>query len=51
MEKIEKLLKHVQITNPQMTKKKLLEELCKCRYSAVALCMVCENDKKPASCG
>lgn len=46
MEKIEKLLKYVQRTNPQMIEKKLLEELCKCRYSAVALCMVCENDKK-----
>lgn len=48
MRKIEKLLKYVQKTNPKMTEKKLMEELCKCRYSTVALCMVCENDKRLA---
>lgn len=43
---IERILEHVKRTNPEMTEKKLLEELSKCRYSAVALVMVCENDKK-----
>lgn len=43
---IEYILKCVRKTNPGMTESKLLEELSKCRYSAVALCMVCENDKK-----
>lgn len=39
------LLKYIQRTNPEMTMERMLEELYKCRYSAVALCMVCENDK------
>ena len=39
------LLKYIQRTNPEMTMERMLEELSKCRYSAVALCMVCENDK------
>lgn len=43
---IERILEYVKRTNLQMTEKKLLEELCKCRYSAVSLVMVCENDKK-----
>ena len=42
---IKRILEYVRKTNPTMTKDKLLEELSKCRYSAVALCMVCENDK------
>ena len=42
------ILKRVRKTNPGMSMDKLLEELSKCRYSAVALCMVCENDKKSA---
>lgn len=42
------LLKYIQRTNPEMTMKRMLEELSKCRYAAVALCMVCENDKKSA---
>lgn len=45
---IEHILECVRKTNPGMTKDKLLEELSKCHYSAVALCMVCENDKKSA---
>lgn len=45
---IEYILECVKKTNPSMTKDKLLEELSKCRYSAVALCMVCENDKRLA---
>lgn len=46
----EELLHYIQHTNPEMTMKRMLDELSKCRYSAVALCMVCENDKKSA-CG
>lgn len=45
---IEHILECVRKTNSGMTKDKLVEELSKCRYSAVALCMVCENDKKSA---
>lgn len=45
---IEHILEYVRKTNPTMTKDKLLAELSKCRYSAVALCMVCENDKRLA---
>lgn len=40
------LLKYIQRTNPEMTIERMIEELSKCRYSTVALCMVCENDKK-----
>lgn len=43
---IERILECVRKTNPSMTKDKLIEELSKCRYSAVALVMVCENDRK-----
>lgn len=50
MDKISELLKSVQKTNKTMTRQKLIEELSKCRYSAVALVMVCENDRKSA-CG
>lgn len=45
---IDWILECVRKTNPSMTKDKLIEELSKCRYSAVSLIMVCENDKKPA---
>ncbi len=48
---IEWILEYVKKTNPSMTKDKLLEELSKCRYSAVSLVMVCENDKKSANRG
>lgn len=47
---MERVLECVRKTNPGMTREKLIDELSKCRYSAVALCMVCENDKKSA-CG
>lgn len=47
MTKIE-LLKHIQRTNPEMTMERMVEELSKCRYSAFALAMVCENDRKSA---
>lgn len=42
------LLKYIQRTNPEMTMERMIEELSKCRYSAVALVMVCENDRKSA---
>ncbi len=45
---IEHILECVRKTNPGMARDKLIEELSKCRYVAVALCMVCENDRKPA---
>lgn len=41
----EDLLKHIQKTNKEMTMERMIAELSKCRYSAVALVMVCENDK------
>lgn len=44
----EELLHYIQRTNPEMTMEHMLEELSKCRYSAIALCMVFENDKKSA---
>lgn len=37
MNDIDRLLKYVQRTNPDMTRERLLKELKKCRYSAVAL--------------
>lgn len=43
---IERILECARKTNPGMTRKRLIEELSKCRYSAVSLVMVCENDKK-----
>lgn len=43
---IECILECVGKTNPTMTRDKLIKELSKCRYSAAALVMVCENDKK-----
>lgn len=45
------LLKYIQRTNPEMTMKQMIEELSKRRYSAVALVLFCENDKKPACDG
>lgn len=45
---VERILECVRKTNPSMTRDKLIEELSKCRYSAVALVMACENDRKSA---
>lgn len=42
------LLSYIQRTNPEMTMERMIEELSKCRYSAAALVMVCENDRKSA---
>lgn len=47
MTKLE-LLRYIQRTNPEMTMERMIEELSKFRYSAVALAMVYENDKKSA---
>lgn len=43
MNDINKLLEYVQRTNPTITKKKLIEELSKNRYSSIALVMVSQN--------
>ena len=43
MNDINKLLEYVQRTNPTITKKKLIEELSKSRYSSIALVMVSQN--------
>ena len=43
MNDINELLEYVQRTNPTITKKKLIEELCKSQYSSIALVMVAEN--------
>ena len=51
MDKLSELLKYIQKTNPGMDRRRLIDELSKCRYSAVALIAVCENDKKPADSG
>lgn len=48
MDRINELLKYVQKTNPTMTKEKLIEELSKCRYSAIGLIMVWQNSEKQA---
>lgn len=42
----EKLLKHVQKTNPDMTLKRLKKELSESQYSALALVMVWKNGEK-----
>lgn len=46
MIELNELLEYIQRTNPTMTREKLIEELDKCRYSAVALVMVFENNKE-----
>ena len=43
MIELDKLVEYVQKTNPTMTRKKLIEELGKNRYSSIALVMVAEN--------
>lgn len=48
MERINQLLEWVRKTNPEMTMDKLIEELSACRYSAIVLNMICENDRKSA---
>lgn len=46
IDKVDKLLEYVQKTNPTMTRERLIEELGKCRYSAVGLIMVWQNSEK-----
>jgi len=48
MDKINELLKYVRKTNPEMTREKLMNELSKCRYSAIGLIMVWQNSEKQA---
>ncbi len=48
MDRISELLKWVQKSNPEMTKERLIEELSKCRYSAIGLIMVWQNSEKQA---
>lgn len=43
MIELNELLEYVQRTNPTMTRKKLIEELCKNRYSSIAFVMVSQN--------
>ena len=45
MGKINELLKHVQKTNPEMTRKRLIEELGKSRYSVIGLLVAFKNCK------
>ncbi len=49
MDKISELLKWVQRTNPEMTKERLIEELSKCRYSAIGLIVLWQNNEKSGS--
>lgn len=46
MSEYEKLLEHVQKTNPDMTTKRLKKELCENRASSLALIMVWRNGEK-----
>ena len=43
MDKLSELLKYIQKTNPSMDRKRLIEELSKCKYSSIALVMITEN--------
>lgn len=45
MEETKYLLEHVRKTNPEMSEERLEEELLKCKYSAIALLMVWQNEK------
>lgn len=49
MDKLDKLLLYIQKTNPEMSKEKLIEELSKTRYSAIALIMTWQNSEKVES--
>lgn len=49
MDNIEKLLQYIRKTNPSMDRKKLIEELSKSRYSAMALIMTWQNSEKAES--
>lgn len=47
---LEWILECINKTNPGMTMDRLIEELCKCSYSAFSIAMICEDEKKYA-CG
>lgn len=40
MIELDKLVEYIQKTNPEMTEEKLIEELCKNRYSSIVLIMI-----------
>lgn len=46
MDRIDDLLRYIIKTNPEMTRERLIEELGKCRYSAVGLIMTWQNNEK-----
>ena len=48
MIEIQKLLRYVQRTNPQMTEEKLRDELSKSTYTSMAILFTMENVKKKA---
>lgn len=48
MDRIDDLLRYIRKTNPEMTRERLIEELGKCRYSAVGLIMTWQNSEKQA---
>ncbi len=48
MDRIDKLLMYIQKTNPEMTRKRLIKELRKNRYSTIGLIMVWQNSEKQA---
>lgn len=48
MERIDKLLRYVQRTNPEMTRDRLIYELEQCQYSAVGLIVTWMNSEKQA---
>lgn len=43
MDRIDKILKYVQQTNPEMTKERLIYELGECRYTAKSLIFTAES--------
>ncbi len=43
MDRIDSLLEYVKITNPKMTRERLIEELSKCHYSSAGLIIAFEN--------
>lgn len=45
MEEMKCLLEHVRKTNPEMNEERLKKELLECKYSAIALLMVWQNEK------
>lgn len=45
-DKLSELLKYIQKTNPSMDRKRLIEELSKCKYSTYALILTWSNGKE-----